>query len=92
MVLIKKSMYLPHFLKCRKNNSNGSFLVSYKEDTDLGYKNRRGCLILGSHHRAPLQGPTSGSHPKVLTQGPTLRSYLKVSVPLFRYAVKFTER
>ena len=33
MVLIKKSMYLPHFLKYRKENLNGSFLVSYKEDT-----------------------------------------------------------
>ena len=27
MVLIKKNQYLPHFLKYRKSNSNGSFLV-----------------------------------------------------------------
>ena len=33
MFLIKKSRYLSHFLKYRKSNSNGSFLVSYKEDT-----------------------------------------------------------
>ena len=33
MVLIKKSKYLPHFLKHGTKNSNGSFLVSYKEDT-----------------------------------------------------------
>ena len=33
MVLIKKSRYLPHFLKYRKNNSNGSFPVFNKEDT-----------------------------------------------------------
>ena len=33
MVLIKKSRYLPYFLKYKKDNSNGSFLVSYKEDT-----------------------------------------------------------
>ena len=33
MVLIKKRRYLPHFLKYRKNNSNGSIPVSHKEDT-----------------------------------------------------------
>ena len=32
MILIKKSKYLLHFLKYRKNNSNESFLVSYKKD------------------------------------------------------------
>ena len=33
IALIMRSRYLPRFLKYRKNNSNGHFLVSYKEKT-----------------------------------------------------------
>ena len=89
MVLIKKSKYLPHFLKYRTKNSNGSFLVSYKED-DLGYfKNKHSCLTVGSHHKIPPQvptpgstlpqGPTSGSHPSIPPKVPTLASQSRVS-------------
>ena len=78
MVLINKSRYLPHFLKYRKNNSNGSFLLSYKEDTvilDI-IKANVAISLQGSttsyHLRVSPQGPTLRSHPKVLPWGPTL--------------------
>ena len=84
MVLIKKSRHLPHFLKYRKNNSNESFLMSYKEDTviqdilktDVAVSLQ--CPTAGSHHRVPPQSPTLGSHLRVPLQGPTLGSNLSV--------------
>ena len=84
MVLIKKSRYLPHFLKYRKSNSNGSFPLSYKEDTVIQdiIKTNVAVSLQGhttsSHPRVPPQGPTLRSHPKVLPQGPTPGSHLRV--------------
>ena len=64
MVLIKKSRCLPHFLKDRKKDSNGSFHVSQD--------------IIKTNVTVSLQGPATGSHPKVPSQGPTLRSHPRV--------------
>ena len=67
MVLIKKSSYLPHFLKYRKSNSNRSFLASYKEGTVIQDTIKTDVAF-------SLQGPNPASHPRVPCQGPTPRS------------------
>ena len=71
MVLIKKSRYLPHFLKFRKINSNASFLVFFKEDTVIQD-------IIKTDVAVSLQYPTKESHPRGPSQDPTLKSHLRV--------------
>ena len=73
MVLIKKSRYLLSFLKYRKKQFKWKLPGALKRrHCDLRYyKNRRGCLILGSHYKVPPHGPTPGSWVLPQSLGPT---------------------